>query len=140
MEADTATHLLQWALQNVLGKSVAQQGSYVGPDYLRFDFTFPKALSAEELQQVEDLVRKKILADLPVTWAVLPKDQAQELGAMALFGEKYGSEVRVVAVGVADSSFIRAEINVVLGRKIPRLPLKRYICGVYQAVVIRFWL
>jgi alanyl-tRNA synthetase len=95
----TATHLLQWALQQTLGKSVAQQGSYVGPDYLRFDFTYPKALTDEELQQVENLVREKILADLPVTSTVLPREQAQQLGAMALFGEKYGSEVRVVAVG-----------------------------------------
>ena len=102
----TATHLLQWALQQVLGKSVAQQGSYVGPDYLRFDFTYPKALTIEEQQQVEDLVRKKILADLPVAWAVLPKEQAQQLGAMALFGEKYGNEVRVVAVGAGSDARI----------------------------------
>jgi len=95
----TATHLLQWALQQVLGKSVAQQGSFVGPDYLRFDFTYPKAPTAQQLRQVEDLVREKIAADLPVTWLVMPKEQAQTLGAMALFGEKYGHEVRVVAVG-----------------------------------------
>jgi len=102
----TATHLLQWALQKVLGKSVAQQGSYVGPDYLRFDFTYPKALTIDEQQQVEDLVREKILADLPVAWAVLPKEQAQQLGAMALFGEKYGNEVRVVAVGAGSDARI----------------------------------
>jgi alanyl-tRNA synthetase len=64
----TATHVLQWALQEVLGKSVAQQGSYVGPDYLRFDLTYPKAPSSEQLRQIEDLVREKIAADLPVTW------------------------------------------------------------------------
>jgi len=102
----TATHLLQWALQETLGKSVAQQGSYVGPDYLRFDFTYPKALTAEQLKQVEELVREKIIEDLPVTWAVLPKDKAQQLGAMALFGEKYGSEVRVVAVGAGSDARI----------------------------------
>jgi alanyl-tRNA synthetase len=95
----TATHLLQWALQEVLGKSVAQQGSFVGPDYLRFDFTYPKAPSPEELKEAECKVREKIAADLPVTWVVLPKEQAQKLGAMALFGEKYGSEVRVVGIG-----------------------------------------
>ncbi len=95
----TATHLLQWALQEVLGKSVSQQGSYVGPDYLRFDFTYPKAPTKEELAKVEPLVREKIAADLPVTWTVMAKDEAQKLGAMALFGEKYGDEVRVVAVG-----------------------------------------
>ncbi len=103
----TATHLLQWALQNVLGKSVAQQGSYVGPDYLRFDFTYPKALTTEEQQKVEDLVREKIRADLPVVWKVLPKEQAQQLGAMALFGEKYGNEVRVVAVGAGSDAKIQ---------------------------------
>ena len=95
----TATHLLQWALQQVLGKSVAQQGSYVGPDYLRFDFTYPKALTREEIKKVEELVREKIIEDSPVVWSILPRDKAQELGAMALFGEKYGDEVRVVAVG-----------------------------------------
>jgi len=103
----TATHLLQWALQQVLGKSVAQQGSYVGPDYLRFDFTYPKALTTEEQQQVEDMVREKIRADLPVAWSVLPKEQAQQLGAMALFGEKYGNEVRVVAVGAGSDAQIQ---------------------------------
>jgi alanyl-tRNA synthetase len=102
----TATHLLQWALQQVLGKSIAQQGSYVGPDYLRFDFTYPKAPSPEQLKQVEDLVREKIGTDLPVTWTIMPKDEAQKLGAMALFGEKYGNEVRVVALGAENKDQI----------------------------------
>jgi len=102
----TATHLLQWALQSVLGKSAAQQGSYVGPDYLRFDFTHPKAPTAEQLKEVEKLVREKIAADLPVSWAVMPIDEAKQLGAMALFGEKYGNEVRVVAVGTKDENHI----------------------------------
>ena len=95
----TATHLLQWALQQVKGKSIAQQGSLVGPAYLRFDFTCPKALTVEELKKVEQLVREKVETDLPVTCAVLPRQEAEKLGAMALFGEKYGSEVRVVAIG-----------------------------------------
>ncbi len=95
----TATHLLQWALQQVLGRSAAQQGSFVSPDYLRFDFTYPKAPTAEELKKVESLVREKIASDVPVTWTALPKEQAQKLGAMALFGEKYGDEVRVVGIG-----------------------------------------
>jgi alanyl-tRNA synthetase len=95
----TATHILQWALQQILGSSVAQQGSLVCPDYLRFDFTYPKSLDAEQTKQVESLVRDKIAADLPVTSAVLPRKQADKLGAMALFGEKYGDDVRVVAVG-----------------------------------------
>jgi alanyl-tRNA synthetase len=95
----TATHLLQWALQQVVGKSAAQQGSLVAPDYLRFDFTCPKALTGEQIEKVEKLVRDKINENLPVTCAVMPRDEAQKLGAMALFGEKYGSEVRVVAIG-----------------------------------------
>jgi alanyl-tRNA synthetase len=95
----TATHLLQWALQQVIGKSVAQQGSLVGPEYLRFDFTCPKAPTDEQLKKVECLVREKIAADLPVTCVVMPRAEAQKLGAMALFGEKYGSDVRVVAIG-----------------------------------------
>jgi alanyl-tRNA synthetase len=95
----TATHLLQWALQQVLGKSAAQQGSFVGPDYLRFDFTCPKAPTAEELKKVEELAREKIITDLPLTWVVMPKEKAQQMGAMALFGEKYGNDVRVVAIG-----------------------------------------
>ena len=102
----TATHLLQWALQQVLGKSAAQQGSFVGPDYLRFDFTYPKAPTAQQLKKAENLVRGKIAADLPVTWTVMPKDQAQKLGAMALFGEKYGNDVRVVAVGTENAEQI----------------------------------
>ncbi len=100
----TATHLLQWALQQVLGKSVAQQGSYVGPDYLRFDFTYPKAPTTKELKKVEDLVREKIVSDLPLTCVVMPRSEAEKLGAMALFGEKYGNEVRVVAIGAANET------------------------------------
>ncbi|MCL5280935.1 MAG: alanine--tRNA ligase [Planctomycetes bacterium] len=102
----TATHVLQWALQQVLGKSVQQQGSYVGPDYLRFDFTYPKAPTREELKEAERLVRQKIGDDLPVTWTVLPRQEAEKLGAMALFGEKYGSEVRVVCLGAPDKDHI----------------------------------
>ncbi|MCU0914669.1 MAG: alanine--tRNA ligase [Planctomycetes bacterium] len=102
----TATHLLQWALQQVLGKSAQQQGSYVGPDYLRFDFTYPKAPTAEELHEVERLVRQKIGDDQPVTWTVLPRQEAEKLGAMALFGEKYGSEVRVVCLGASDKNHV----------------------------------
>jgi alanyl-tRNA synthetase len=78
----------------------------VGPDYLRFDFTYPKAPTKEELKEVERLVRDKIASDLPVTWTVMPKAEAQTLGAMALFGEKYGDEVRVVAVGAGSTQAI----------------------------------
>jgi alanyl-tRNA synthetase len=100
----TATHLLQWALQQTLGSSVAQQGSLVSPEYLRFDFTYPKALTADEIKKVETLVREKIAADLPVSSIPMPREKADKLGAMALFGEKYGDEVRVVAVGAPDEA------------------------------------
>jgi len=102
----TATHLLQWALQQVMGKAVAQQGSLVCPDYLRFDFTCPAALTNEQIKKVEHLVREKITADLPLTCAVMAREQAEKLGAMALFGEKYGSEVRVVAIGAANEKLL----------------------------------
>jgi alanyl-tRNA synthetase len=102
----TATHLLQWALQEAVGKSVAQQGSLVGPDYLRFDFTYPAALTNEQVHKVEDLVREKITEDLPLTCVVMPRAEAEKLGAMALFGEKYGNEVRVVAIGAANEKLI----------------------------------
>jgi alanyl-tRNA synthetase len=98
----TATHLLQWALQQTLGSAVHQQGSLVGPDYLRFDFTWPKALTADEIAKVEKLVNEKIFEAHPVICPVLPIEKARKLGAMALFGEKYGDEVRVLAIGAAD--------------------------------------
>ncbi|MCJ7692112.1 MAG: alanine--tRNA ligase, partial [Sedimentisphaerales bacterium] len=98
----TATHLVQWALQEVLGKSVAQQGSLVGPDYLRFDFTWARAMTGKQKRKVEELVRAKIAENLPVTCAVMARTEAEKLGAMALFGEKYGREVRVVAIGAED--------------------------------------
>ena len=103
----TATHLLQWALQHVVDKSVAQQGSLVGPDYLRFDFTCPRSLTADQIKNVERLVREKIAEDLPVTCVTMPRDQAEKLGAMALFGEKYGNEVRVVAIGVDSNDTLK---------------------------------
>lgn len=103
----TATHLLQWALQRVVGDVVKQQGSLVCPDYLRFDFTCPKALTKGQIQQIESLVQEKIEAALPVTTAVMNIDEAKQLGAMALFGEKYGKEVRVLAIGAANKAEIK---------------------------------
>ncbi|AQQ69691.1 Alanine--tRNA ligase [Limihaloglobus sulfuriphilus] len=97
----TATHILQWALREVLGDSVSQQGSLVNSEYLRFDFTWPKALSPEELHQVEKLVNMRIGMELPVQVAVMPIEEAKELGATALFGEKYGDTVRVISIGAA---------------------------------------
>ncbi|MFC1676404.1 alanine--tRNA ligase [Planctomycetota bacterium] len=107
----TATHLLQWALQQVLGDSVAQQGSLVCTDYLRFDFTHPKGLTTEQTKEIEKLVTEKIIADEPVHCKVMPRGKADKLGAMALFGEKYGSEVRVVAIGAATDEEIPAAFS-----------------------------
>jgi len=95
----TATHLLQAALQAVLGEHVHQAGSEVGPERFRFDFTHPTALSPEELRRVEDIVNRRILESWPVGVAFMPLDEARRRGAMALFGEKYGEEVRVVSIG-----------------------------------------
>jgi alanyl-tRNA synthetase len=107
MKNHTATHILQWALQSVLGDAVKQQGSLVCPDYLRFDFTNPKALTKEQIRQVESLIQEKIEATLPVTTAVMSIDEAKKLGAMALFGEKYGDEVRVLAIGASGKGEIK---------------------------------
>ena len=95
----TATHLLQAALRQVLGGHVQQQGSMVGPERLRFDFTHFAGPERGQLDQVERLVNLKIMDDLPVAEEHMPLAQAQSSGAMALFGEKYGQEVRVISCG-----------------------------------------
>ena len=101
----TATHLLHAALRRRLGTHVHQAGSYVGPDKLRFDFTHGSGLAAEELADVENEVNAWILASHPVRALTTTLDEARRLGAMALFGEKYGDIVRMVEVG--DGSFSR---------------------------------
>ncbi|MCK5270904.1 MAG: hypothetical protein KAJ46_08970, partial [Sedimentisphaerales bacterium] len=100
----TATHLLQWALQKVLGSHAHQEGSLVCAEYLRFDFTHPKAMTAEQIHEVEQLVRNKIAAGTPVSSKVMPIDEARQLGAMALFSEKYGESVRVLSIGAETAS------------------------------------
>jgi alanyl-tRNA synthetase len=98
MANHTATHLLHKALQVVVGEGAKQAGSAVRPDKLRFDFTHPRALTAEERTAVETLVNEKVFENLPVRTFVTPIDEARRLGAMMLFGEKYGDEVRVVEI------------------------------------------
>jgi alanyl-tRNA synthetase len=95
----TTTHLLHAALRQRLGPHVRQAGSYVGPDKLRFDFSHGQALSAQELRDVEDQVNAWILENQPVRAITTTLDEARALGAMALFGEKYGDVVRMVEVG-----------------------------------------
>ena len=95
----SATHLMQKALQTVLGDNVHQQGSYQDPDRTRFDFSYGKAMTKEELARVEELVNEWIAADYPVITKVCNIEEAKQLGAMALFGEKYGEKVRVVMMG-----------------------------------------
>ena len=95
----SATHLLHAALRNVLGGHVAQKGSLVAPDRLRFDFSHPKPIDAAEIEDVEALANAVALQDAPVETRLMDRDEAMHSGAMALFGEKYGDEVRVVSMG-----------------------------------------
>jgi alanyl-tRNA synthetase len=100
--AHSATHLMHKALQRHLGAHVAQKGSRVEPDRLRFDFSHPKPVSKEEIAAVEREVNHYLRQNDPTTIRIMAKDDAIETGAMALFGEKYGDEVRVVSMGKAD--------------------------------------
>ncbi|HEX2512650.1 MAG TPA: alanine--tRNA ligase [Xanthobacteraceae bacterium] len=100
----SATHLLHEALRQVLGDHVAQKGSLVAPDRLRFDFAHPKPVSAEEITRVEDIANDIVLQNAPVITRLMAVDDAIASGARALFGEKYGDEVRVVAMGEAGNA------------------------------------
>ena len=95
----TGTHILHWALREVLGDHVKQQGSWVGPDRLRFDFAHPGAVSGEEIRRIEDLANAEILDNAPVRHFETTMDEARELGALMFFGDKYGDVVRVLEAG-----------------------------------------
>jgi alanyl-tRNA synthetase len=99
MRHHTATHLLHRALKDVLGEGASQQGSYVGPQLLRFDVNHPGPITPAQLQDVGRIINERSMGDLPVSWQIMPLDEARRTGAVMMFGEKYGDEVRVVSIG-----------------------------------------
>ncbi len=101
----TATHLLQQALVNILGPQVAQKGSNINDERMRFDFTFERPMTKEEIAQAEEIVNQQIQADLPVTMEVMSLEKAKEEGARALFTNKYGEDVKVYTIGTKDNWF-----------------------------------
>ncbi|MBB4301797.1 alanyl-tRNA synthetase [Rhodobium orientis] len=111
----SATHLLHAALRSILGDHVTQKGSLVAPDRLRFDFAHPKPVNDDEAEAIEEMVNTVVLQNAPVATRLMAVDEAIESGAMALFGEKYGDEVRVVTMGE--------------GLKDPAKPYSVELCG-----------
>jgi alanyl-tRNA synthetase len=104
MRNHSATHLLHAALKQVLGDHVQQKGSLVAPEYLRFDFSHGQPLTADQLREIEAVVNRQILANTPVETQMMSLDEAKQDGAVALFGEKYATEVRVLSMGEAGFS------------------------------------
>jgi alanyl-tRNA synthetase len=95
----SATHLLHWALRQVVGETAAQKGSLVGPDRLRFDYSGTRPLTAAEIDQIEDLVNHVVLTNTEITTEALPMDEAKRRGAIGIFEEKYGEVVRMLTIG-----------------------------------------
>jgi alanyl-tRNA synthetase len=116
----SATHLLHEALRQVLGDHVAQKGSLVAPDRLRFDFSHPKSMTAAELEKVEDIANDIVLQNAPVTTRLMALDDARASGARALFGEKYGDEVRVVAMGEGSGNTLGWSVELCGGTHVKR--------------------
>jgi len=116
----SATHLLHEALRQVLGDHVAQKGSLVAPDRLRFDFSHPKPVTAQELEKVEDIANDMVLQNSPVTTRLMALEDARASGARALFGEKYGDEVRVVAMGEGSGNTLGWSVELCGGTHVKR--------------------
>jgi alanyl-tRNA synthetase len=131
----SATHLLHEALRQVLGDHVAQKGSLVAPDRLRFDFSHPKPMTADEIEQVEDIANDYVLQNSPVTTRLMALDDARASGARALFGEKYGDEVRVVAMGEGGGNTLGWSVELCGGTHVRRTGDIGLIAGVTDSGV-----
>ena len=131
----SATHLLHEALRQVLGDHVAQKGSLVAPDRLRFDFSHPKPITAEELERVEDIANDFVLQNSAVTTRLMALDDARTSGARALFGEKYGDEVRVVAMGESTGNTLGWSVELCGGTHVKRTGDIGFISGLADSGV-----
>ena len=131
----SATHLLHEALRQVLGDHVAQKGSLVAPDRLRFDFSHPKPMTAEEIEKVEDIANDFVIQNSPVTTRLMALDDARASGARALFGEKYGDEVRVVAMGEGSGNTMGWSVELCGGTHVRRTGDIGLIAGVSNSGV-----
>ncbi|MBN8957815.1 MAG: alanine--tRNA ligase [Rhizobiales bacterium] len=131
----SATHLLHEALRQVLGDHVAQKGSMVAPDRLRFDFSHPKPITVEELEKVEDIANDIVLQNAPVTTRLMAIEDARASGARALFGEKYGDEVRVVSMGEGGGNTLGWSIELCGGTHVRRTGDIGIIAGVTDSAV-----
>ncbi len=116
----SATHILHEALRQVLGDHVAQKGSLVASDRLRFDFSHPKPMSRQEIERVEDIANEVVLQNAPVITRLMGRDEAIDAGARALFGEKYGDEVRVVAMGEGGGNTLGWSVELCGGTHVQR--------------------
>src|SRR5204863_7441201 len=131
----SATHLLHEALRQVLGDHVAQKGSLVAPDRLRFDFSHPKPMTAQEIEKVEDVANDFVLQNSPVTTRLMALDEARASGARALFGEKYGDEVRVVAMGEGGGNTLGWSVELCCGTQVRRTGDMGLIAGLTDSGV-----